>query len=192
MWSILLIVQWLLLIATSHTVNVAWAHTVIPAAPSQAAVKAEYFFLVARLASWPGEHADGIAGFTELCVLGDDVDLYESLRMHDGQPFRGSIARIRQAHRTSFLKDCVAVFISRTEESILREVIQYFSSKPVLTVSDIPGFANRGGMIELIDDASRVRFAANPWCAARVGIEIDPRLLELAVNVMQLDEGDCP
>jgi hypothetical protein len=186
------LVRALLIGAVSFFGAPAWPETSSTPARTAESVKAEYFFLVSRLTGRPGMPAAAMEGVVELCVIGGDVELFEALQSFEGQLVRGGRLQARHYHRTSFLDDCEAVFISRSERAILPRVMAYFATRPVLTVSDIHGFVELGGMIELIQEDSRIRFLANPWCAEQVGLKIDPRLLELADNVAQLDEGECP
>jgi hypothetical protein len=53
----------------------------------------------------------------------------------------------------------------------------------VLTVSDIPQFARRGGMIELVLAGNKVRFEINVAATARAGLTLSSELLKLAVVV---------
>jgi hypothetical protein len=51
---------------------------------------------------------------------------------------------------------------------------------PILTVSEIEGFAQRGGIINFIIVEKKIRFEINPDAAKQVGIHISSQLLQLA------------
>jgi hypothetical protein len=54
---------------------------------------------------------------------------------------------------------------------------------PILTVSDAPGFVNRGGMIEFVLDSNRVRFEINLAAARAAGLNLSSELLRVATAV---------
>jgi hypothetical protein len=56
---------------------------------------------------------------------------------------------------------------------------------PVLTISDMEGFAEQGGVIGLMMIHTRIRFAINPAVAQSAGITISSRLLNLATNLRE-------
>ncbi|TAK03147.1 MAG: YfiR family protein [Candidatus Manganitrophaceae bacterium] len=51
---------------------------------------------------------------------------------------------------------------------------------PVLTVSDIGQFAKEGGMVQLLTEQNRVRFAINVAVIERAGLKPSSQLLKLA------------
>jgi hypothetical protein len=53
----------------------------------------------------------------------------------------------------------------------------------VLTVSDAPRFAARGGMIEFVREGEHVRFTVNVDAAKRAGLSISSRLLRVARGI---------
>jgi hypothetical protein len=56
-------------------------------------------------------------------------------------------------------------------------------TKPILTVSELPGFAESGGMIELYQMDDRIRFKVNLQSIREAGLELSSSLLKLAVIV---------
>jgi hypothetical protein len=72
------------------------------------------------------------------------------------------------------------LFISRSEEWRLEVILKDLESLPILTVSDIPDFCQRGGMITLDVINQRVRFSINPQTAAQAQLKLSSKLLELA------------
>ena len=51
---------------------------------------------------------------------------------------------------------------------------------PVLTVSDIPDFVKRGGMVQFVLDGNHVRFEINIAAAQRAGLTLSSELLKIA------------
>jgi hypothetical protein len=50
----------------------------------------------------------------------------------------------------------------------------------VLTISEVPGFASRGGMVNFYLDRGQVRFEANPERTRKAGLKLNSQLLSVA------------
>jgi hypothetical protein len=53
----------------------------------------------------------------------------------------------------------------------------------ILTVSDMPAFTRRGGMIQFVLEGNRVRFEINLAAAQRAGLTLSSELLKVAVAI---------
>jgi hypothetical protein len=56
---------------------------------------------------------------------------------------------------------------------------------PVLTIGEIPGFAKRGGIINLVLEDNKVHFEVNVEAAKEADLNISSRLLALARIVQE-------
>ena len=140
---------------------------------SPAALKAAFLFNFAKFTDW-GAVQPGAA--IVLCVANDDqvvASLTDSAR---GQSVSGRAVEVRQVKAD--LAGCHLLFVPGSDaRQMLGRVVK---EQPLLTVSDANGFAQAGGMIELFQDAGRMRFAVNVETAQRSGIRLSSRLLDLA------------
>jgi hypothetical protein len=120
-----------------------------------------------------------------------------------GDPFQGALDRVaehvtagghtlivRRLHNLQGIHECHVLFINSSEESRLGDILQLATAANVLTVSDLDHFVERGGMIGLERQESRIRFAVNAGAASRAGLKISSQLLKLASNV--IDQGLAP
>jgi hypothetical protein len=64
-------------------------------------------------------------------------------------------------------------------------VLAALEARPVLTVSEIEGFARRGGAIGLVVDGSKVRFEIDPASARKRGVIVGSELLSVGRVVSQ-------
>ncbi|QTN43746.1 YfiR family protein [Marinobacter salsuginis] len=55
----------------------------------------------------------------------------------------------------------------------------------ILTVSDLPEFVRKGGMVGYVKQGNVIRFEINLKAATDAGLTINSRLLELAVRVLR-------
>ena len=63
-------------------------------------------------------------------------------------------------------------------------ILAGIAQKPVVTVSDIEGFASAGGIFELRNKDGRQAFIVNNSKARESGIQISSSLLNLAIEVL--------
>jgi hypothetical protein len=78
------------------------------------------------------------------------------------------------------LERCQVLFIPSSERVRLTPLLKVVAQRPILTVSDIEGFARRGGILQMYSAASRIRFVINRASAQRAGLRIAAPLLDLA------------
>ncbi len=78
--------------------------------------------------------------------------------------------------------DCAFVFIGRSEAGRLDTLLRRLQGRRMVTVSDIAGFAQAGGMVEfsLRSEGAGVQILINRKAAQRQGIEFNAQLLRLA------------
>jgi hypothetical protein len=87
---------------------------------------------------------------------------------------------IRRVDRIEDLQRCHILFISESEKENLSQIFVKVSDWPVLTVSDMEGFAKRGGIINFITVEKKIHFEINVDVAERSGLRISSKLLRLA------------
>lgn len=150
---------------------------------SEYEVKAAFLYKFASFVEWPPG-----AGSTPICigVLGEDrfgefLDRVVRGKQVAGHPF--AISRFRAAGEAAH---CEIVFISASEQGKLHEILGALRGRPVLTVSEIPGFCERGGAINLKVIDSAIRFEINPAAGERSGLHFSSKLLSLAKVVAEV------
>jgi hypothetical protein len=99
-------------------------------------------------------------------------------KTHPGAAPQQYLEEQKQTIESSYL-----LFISQSEEKIMTELLAFTESMQVLTVSDIAGFAKKGGVIEFVMEANKIRFDVNNVSAERKGLKISSQLLQLAREV---------
>jgi YfiR/HmsC-like len=148
--------------------------------PTEYQVKAAYLSNFGRFVEWRARV--GNEPF-KVCVLGPDpfgpaLDATVSGESIDHAPVEAK--RIAGAQEAG---SCRILFISSAEDTQLRAILTALDKTSVLTVSDIPQFAKRGGMIQFILIGNRVRFEVNLDAAQRAGLSLSSELLKLATTV---------
>jgi hypothetical protein len=146
-------------------------------------VKAAYLANFGRFVEWPTSVAVAKSESFNICVLGQDpfgADLDAAVA---GETIGGAHVLAKRISRPQDAVDCRILFISSSEVSQWKEILTTLKTLSVLTVSDMPQFARRGGIIQFLLDGSRVRFDINLAATERVGLNLSSELLKLAVTV---------
>jgi hypothetical protein len=150
--------------------------------PSEYQVKAAFIYNFGRFVTWPARADNQESGFA-ICVLGQDpfgvaLDAIIAGKVLDGKPVvTKRIARPQDA------ADCRILFISSTESNHLQEILTALAQAPVLTVSDIPDFLRKGGIIQFVLEENKVKFEVNLTSAESDGLVVSSELLKVASSV---------
>jgi len=143
-------------------------------------LKAAFLYNFARFVEWPGDASVSGSAPLTYCVLGSGPlhsALEESLA---GKAINGRPIVVRQMARPEDALACQVAFIGLDEKKRLAEVLAALNGAAVLTVADFEQFASCGGMIQLIKEANKFRFAVNVDAVHRHGLRVSSRLLQLA------------
>jgi hypothetical protein len=151
--------------------------------------KALFLYHFAQLCEWPASAFATPDSPILIGVLGEDPFgrfLEDAVK---GKSIGGRKLVIERSRRLEDVEDCHLVFVSASEKERVPRIVAALGRKPALTVSDIDGFAERGGVIRLFQQDDQPRFAINPVAAERAGLTLSSRLLRLATIVRPLEDG---
>src|SRR5467141_3012949 len=151
--------------------------------PNEYQVKATYLYNFGRFVKWPGTVPVSKGDSFPVCVLGRDPfgPILDSTLA--GEALEGKPVVIRRITRPQDATDCRILFVSSTEEHHLKEILAAIDQAGVLTVSDIPGFSRRGGMIQFVVEGDRVRFEINLASTESARLVLSSELLKVAAAV---------
>lgn len=90
---------------------------------------------------------------------------------------------VRQIETLAQPPFCQVLFIDKAYKRQLPEILTAVNGKPVLTVSDSDGFAEKGGIIQFVNVDGKIKFIINHTAAKSAGLTINARLLALARKV---------
>jgi hypothetical protein len=84
---------------------------------------------------------------------------------------------------------CHILFIDSGQETHLPEILAAAKEASVLTVSDMPDFTKRGGMIQFVLIGDRIRFEINLASAESASLVLASDLLKVATAVRRSPES---
>ncbi len=155
-------------------------------AVSEQQVKVAVLYNLLRMVEWPDETIQQKDQPFTLCFMGEE-------------PFGDALHVIQkkriQQRNFHFLKNialgqienCKVLFIANSEEQRLESIMTELQKYPILTVADTQGFAQRGVMINLIREKTKVVLELNEKSTLAVGLSLNPVLLRL-VRVIDTNE----
>lgn len=136
----------------------------------------------------------GLASALSDAVKGVKIDGREiELRQAQYPTPRQGEAVLRQEDVDAYhasLKNSHAVFFGKSEANRAVEALGKLGAADVLTMSDLGGFAEAGGMLALAVREKRVAIDANEDAVKATGLKLSSRLLKLAKIVTSAVERD--
>jgi hypothetical protein len=143
-------------------------------------VKAVFLFNFAQFVDWPSEAFPDPQTPLVIGILGEDpfggfLDQTVGDERLGGRPFQ-----VRRYRSVDEIKTCHILFISRPEGDRPEAILAALKNRPILTVSDADGFAERGGMIRFVTDRNRIRLQINLEAVRAARVTISSKLLRVA------------
>lgn len=181
----------LLLAATATS-----AHAQETEASSEYLIKAGFIYNFANLVQWPSASFSQADSPIVIAILGEDHFGSTLDRVLQGKKIAGHPFVIKRLKFVSELarsagnpKEFQILYVSASAMPHLSEAFQAVRGLHVLTIGEAPGFANSGGIINLVLEDNRVRFEVNVKAAKDADLNISSRLLALA-RIIQRPESD--
>lgn len=147
---------------------------------SEYRVKAVFLFNFAQFVDWPSAAFPDTTTPFVIGILGEDPFggfLDQTVR---GEQFRGRPFQIRRYHSVDEITACHILYINQSDGDRVGGIVSRLKDRPILTVSDEAGFAERGGMIRFLNDRNRIRLEINPEAAQAANLTISSKLLRVA------------
>jgi hypothetical protein len=143
-------------------------------------IKAAFLFNFVQFIEWPPTAFTNATAPFRIGVLGENPFGQALEEIVKNESIRNRSLVIKYSRRVEDMEDCQLVFIGKSEKGRLAELLPKLNFKEKLIVSEIEGFARRGGMINFYLEGSKVRFEINQEAAQREGLKISSQLLSLA------------
>ena len=152
-------------------------------------IKAAFLVNFMQFVSWPPTAFTNDQAPFRIGVLGEDPFGEALDQSVQGESVNHHKIVVQRARRIEDCKDCQMVFVSRSEEKNLPDILAKLDSSPILTVSETRGFARRGGIINFYLEGNKVRFEINATAAQRDKLKISAQLLKLG-KLVEPSTGD--
>ena len=142
-------------------------------------VKAALLYRCLELVEWPANASSSGTSALTVGILGKNP-FGESLDCLRGKTIAGRKLVVTKLSRVTHASRCQLLFISASETNRTSKILDGLAPLPVLTVGEIPGFTEQGGIINLLLEGNNIRLEINQAAAEKAHLQIDPNLIKLA------------
>ena len=145
---------------------------------TEPALKAAFIYNFARFTTWPPD-LPATDSFV-ICVLGDTAVGDALERAVAGRQLMDRPITITRATPATPKRTCRILYVSGVPVRQAADVVAELRDTPVLTISNLEGFASAGGMTQFFFEHGQLRFRIHLESAKRAGLQISSRLLVMA------------
>jgi hypothetical protein len=155
-------------------------------------LKALYSYKFALFTDWPEVKLKESNDTLEFCIIGKNPFGQPALDTIQGQPAKDKSIQV-DVYNSGVLSEesltnCHVAFISASETHRMTTLLNSLQQFPILTISDIPGFSSRGGMITLIKSGDHINFEINLGAIKQAKLTMSSKIIELATMVKTSNE----
>jgi YfiR/HmsC-like len=155
-----------------------------PPHPTEPQIEAAYLYNFGKFITWSDASGVATGDVFQICVLGKDPFGPILDATVAGESIGNKKITTRKISNLQESAHCRVLFVSSSEESRLKPVLAAAKSEGALTVSDMPHFADKGGMIQFVPRENRIRFEVNLPATEEAGLTLSSELLKVAVKVI--------
>lgn len=145
---------------------------------TEPALKAAFIYNFARFTTWPADAPPGDSFV--ICVLNDAAVAQALQRAVAGRSLAERPVVVTTVGTAASKRACRVLYVAGLPVTQVAEVVADLREVPVLTISNIDGFASAGGMTQFFFEHGQLRFRIHLESAKRAGLQISSRLLIMA------------
>ena len=143
-------------------------------------VKAVFLYNLTNFVTWPADAFESTDSSFKICILGADPFADFLDKLVENEKVNGKKIVVKQSPDIKDICGCQILFAASATKEHLWEIFSAVENCNVLTVGDMEGFAEFGGVINLIRRENRVHIEINMASAKKAGLVISSKLLKLA------------
>ncbi len=160
-----------------------WAAVAVKT-PGEYELKAAFLYNFISFTEWPDTAFENVSSPIIIGVFGKDPFGSTLEAVMTGERLKNRPLIVWRINRIEDITRCHILFISSSESNHMDDILRRLNTQPVLTVSDMPGFAEAGGAVAF-STAERIRLTINPAAVQSAHLTLSAKLLRLARLVNQ-------
>jgi len=149
-------------------------------------VKAGFLYKFLLFAEWPEETTAESGDTVVIGIIGKD-SFGNAFAPVEGEIIDGkklTVRRFKENVSSTALEECHILFISSSLKKKTGKILKTVNEYPIITVSEVKGFTQSGGMINFVIKGKRVGFEINMTAAESAGIKFRSKLLRVAQQIV--------
>ena len=177
----------ILLIPAIAVLTLLWVVAPVRAAADPAAedaVKAALVYNFARFTTWPQAAFDSEDEPLRICVLAGE-ELRGAFEAIDGRSVSERVVDVCFSSDVHKLAGSHLVYVPQSARERWPQLRAALGDAPVLTVGEMTGFLDAGGMMNLARTDNRLVFQVNLPAVKEAGLGVSSRILKLATLVVE-------
>jgi len=141
-----------------------------------------FIYNITKYVKWPDSYNSGkfIIG-----ILGD-LDISESIKTMNKvkkKTGNGLILEVKNFSSIEGIDDCNILFVSEGDVDKLAKICEKTIAKPILIITDSPGMAKQGSVINFVEKNGKIKFELNEKNAISRGLIVSASLANLAIII---------
>ena len=170
-------------------------------------IKAAFLYNFIKFVDWPKKKNEDSNEPITIGIIGKDPfgDAFEPLKNKQVKDRQVVIKRFKALEelekageegkteldkQIETIRKCYLLFICSSEEKNLGRIINSVKEHNVLTVGEMSGFVEAGGIVNFLVEEKKIRFEINAVAATRAGLKIRSKLLRLAKRVIEAKSSE--
>jgi len=138
-------------------------------------VKAGFIYNFAKFVEWPPDafENNNVMG---LCFVSDNPMSDVLFKLND-QTVSDKKIKVRKCEDDDSIEGCNIFYFGTMDKSYIQGKLTELNNRSVLTVGEIEGFAQMGGIINFFMEQKRLRFEVNVDAARKAGLKLSSQIL---------------
>ena len=156
--------------------------------PDDATLKAVFIERFTRFVEWPDASLDTVSDSEFfICALGDDNFSRTVAKVYVNKKILDRRVVVKTV-RVSQISECHVLYLPTLGQTQLFDVLSRVKTRPVLTISDTQGYAQRGVQINFFYVNDQLRFEINEAAMRKANFQVSYKLLSYAVIVEPFED----
>ena len=147
---------------------------------SEYEVRATFIYNFTKFTDWPADAFESPKAPIVIGIVGEDLFGTTVDDLVRGELVHNRPLIVKRLHPEDDLRSCHLLYISFSEKSRIPALLAELTGSPVLTISEIEGFAAQGGMVNLLVINKNLKIEINQEAVEQARLQISAKLLKLA------------
>jgi hypothetical protein len=163
----------------------AWSAWGGPVTGREYDVKMGFIYNFAKFVTWPREADEKKSRDIVLCYVADDpsITVFQKL---DGKAIRHRKIKVVAFQGENCIEQSHILFFATQDKKHIQEILEQARGRGILTIGEVEGFTQWGGVINFFEELNRLRFKVNLTAARREGLKMSSQIL---VSAQIVEEG---